>query len=675
MGGCLVVVLVSILAIGGLSLVLWLVPLRSNNLALGKRQAILSGTIPPSGGALIVQQPGNAVNGLQITVPADAYQDDVAFEVSVRPIKKHRLGADFNPATSLIRIDNGHAFSADPVVVEIPIQIADDEFALAFFYDERSGTLEGIPLVALTGDKITVLTHHFSDIVVSKVKRALLDGSVVDTGFVPGIDDWQFINYGSFIAQGGHCAGQSLSAMWYYYEKRLSAGERPLYGRFDNNNSGFGTIDFQWDDSWGYRLSSTVQREQWDRGRGVSSYLGAVNDSVTWYSFVYALRLTGEPQYVSIGRYEADNEGKQARRGHALIAYRIEGDKVWVADPNYPGQADRAIRYEKGFLPYASGDNAADIAANGVKAYPEIRYMAKSALVNWSEIGAEYERMLKGDAGKGRFPPYTLTYVSGIDPTTGALIWTDLPDALELDEEMTAKPGERYRSKLVVGVAMNQAFTAEWYNDTTLRQSLNSDAAHKAVFEIPLAPGVHDLGFEIDNMADGARYFTEFRRVKVLYERPDLSGTWQGTYRVQESVNARQYVEDALVKVLLWTGLAQDEAEAREIAAEAIVEDPNLYTDRSLVVELEAVDPDKGDHYRTHISLEGDPGEIGEYSGKATFKGGVLTFDLKSADGTTLTFTGTPSGSAHLSGTFSATAWVVIKDALSGSWDLKGPEP
>ncbi len=78
-------------------------------------------------------------------------------------------------------------------------------------------------------------------------------------------------------------------------------------------------------------------------------------------------------------------------------------------------------------------------------------------------------------------------------------------------------------------------------------------------------------------------------------------------------MNARRYVEDGLVQVLLWTGLGQDEAEAREIAAEAIVEDPNLYRDRSLVVELEAVDPDKGDRYRMHISLEGDPGEISEY--------------------------------------------------------------
>jgi hypothetical protein len=63
--------------------------------------------------------------------------------------------------------------------------------------------------------------------------------------------------------------------------------------------------------------------------------------------------------------------------------------------------------------------------------------------------------MPKGDAGKGRFPAHNLVYVSGIDPTTEACIWTNLPDVLELDEETTAQPGEPYRGKLVVGVAMN----------------------------------------------------------------------------------------------------------------------------------------------------------------------------------------------------------------------------
>jgi hypothetical protein len=410
------------------------------------------------------------------------------------------------------------------------------------------------------------------------------------------------------------------------------------------------------------------------------SYWGAIGDSLTWYSFAYAMHLTGEPQYVSIGRYETNDQGNEVRRGHALIVYRIEGDTLWVADPNYPGQTDRSIRFEKGgFLPYTSGESAAAIAANGARQYPEIRYMAKTALVNWSEIGAEYRRMLKGDAGKAYFPAHITSYASGVDPTTGAWIWTELPSSapavIELDEDMTAKLGEPYRGKLVVGIGMNQAFAATWFEGTTRREVKQSNAQHRATFEIPLAPGVLDLGIEIDNLKDGKSYFTDFRRARVFYERPDLTGVWQGAYRIEESLNAQRYVENGLVKVLLWTSLAEDEAEARRMAAEAIVQDSNLSRDRSLRVELEAVDPDKADRYRTHIWLEGDPGEVGEYSGEATLKGGVLSFALKAGDGTTFTFAGEVSGNDDLSGTFSATAWAVVKDALSGSWELARQAP
>jgi hypothetical protein len=283
--------------------------------------------------------------------------------------------------------------------------------------------------------------------------------------------------------------------------------------------------------------------------------------------------------------------------------------------------------------------------------------------------------MLEGEAGKAYFPAYILSYVSSVDPTTGAWTWSELPDVLELDEATTAQLGEEYRNKLLVGVGMNQPFVAEWYEGTTLRNTLNSDASHGAVFQIDLTPGVHDLGIRIDNLVDGQRRFTDFKRVKVLYERPDLSGTWQGVYRIQEIVNVRRYIEDGLVWVLLRTGLAQDEAEARSIAAESIVEEPGLYRDRALVVELEAVDPEAGDRYRTTIQLEGDPGEVDEYSGEATFDEGVLTFDVQAGDGTKMTFTGTLSGQADLSGTFTATAWAVVKDALSGSWKLARQGP
>ena len=59
--------------------------------------------------------------------------------------------------------------------------------------------------------------------------------ATVDSGFRPGVDDWQFTNYGSYVAPTGHCEGQSVSAIWYYVNQRLGGGASPLYGLYDDN--------------------------------------------------------------------------------------------------------------------------------------------------------------------------------------------------------------------------------------------------------------------------------------------------------------------------------------------------------------------------------------------------------------------------------------------------------
>jgi len=67
------------------------------------------------------------------------------------------------------------------------------------------------------------------------ISKALLTNDI-DTKFQPGEDDWRFTNYGSYIAQAGHCEGQSLTALWYYVTKPDGANVH-LYGSYDNNGN------------------------------------------------------------------------------------------------------------------------------------------------------------------------------------------------------------------------------------------------------------------------------------------------------------------------------------------------------------------------------------------------------------------------------------------------------
>jgi len=65
--------------------------------------------------------------------------------------------------------------------------------------------------VAQDAGSITLATRHFSKFFISAIDLNLLDQDI-DSGYQPGVDDWQFVNNGSFIEKGGHCAGQSVSS-------------------------------------------------------------------------------------------------------------------------------------------------------------------------------------------------------------------------------------------------------------------------------------------------------------------------------------------------------------------------------------------------------------------------------------------------------------------------------
>ena len=678
--GCLGVLLVLALGVG--ALFFWWANRPSDLIALGSREKVSPRRMVSAEGVLTVNDPGSPINGLSIEVPEGAYEKDPPFKLSTRTIKNHQFGPGFNPITPLIHVDNGGAFAAEAMTVSVPIQISPDEFALAFFYDEKTGELEGIPLLELTGDKITLLTSHFSDFVITKIPFAELADPNVDTGFAPGVDDWQFVNEGSSIAPGGHCSGQTLTAMWYYYEKFLGAGERRLYGRYDNNNYGFSTIDFQQDDSWGQRWASVVQVDQWDKGLAFYRLWGLTSDALTWYSFAYAMKLTGEPQYVSIGRYvpeqDAQGQTKDVRKGHALVAYKIEGNRLWVADPNYPGETNRYISFENGaFQPYASGDNARDIAANGVHVYPEIHYIAKTAMVDWNKIGVQYQRVLEGKAAEGFFPEHIDSYLVEINPTTGTYVWSPLTEVLELDEADTVKAGEAYRGKLHVALTMaaGQDFQVTLYHGTQKIETKRRVEERGAQFDIPLEVGINELGFLIENIKHNEANYTDFKRVRVIYELPDLSGTWEGTWQVEQAFNAQRYIEDALVWALINTGAVESEAKAREYVAAAIETAPNLYNERSITMVLTALDPEKLDRYRVEVYQLADDGSTVVYNGEATFKEGVFSLNTdQGSDGTKFSFSGTLAGKDTLSGEFSVTAWLVVKDAVIGSWHLERQE-
>ena len=429
-------------------------------------------TIGAQGGSITIAAAGDPLDGLSIAVPAGAYEQDVQFKISRLDIASHNLDGDLQIATPLIRVENGGQWARDWLEVSLPLQVAQGEFAMAFTYDRETGALDGLPVISLEGGRLKTITRHFSDILGVKIDKAELDKLDIDTGFTHGIDNWQFTNYGSFIEPNGHCAGQTLSAMFYFLNKRGAS----LYGQYDVYNNAFHkTPDFMWDDRAGYRLASAAQAlTNWDgpEVQKFSEYQEAAPADIPYYALALSMKASGEPQLVAI----YSNSG-----GHALIAYRKAGPYFYVSDPNFPDPgAVRSIAFDRSaarFKPYYSGPSAKNLG----EAYSTIHFMSKYALIGPVQFELLWRRFLDGSIGNGLFPDYIIGYQEKIP---GVRLPAHRLEAKNIvhGETVRAQAGfNGFEGKLVV------------YDE-----QLNVIGKYKTrEFELQMKPGKTTYGFEI----------------------------------------------------------------------------------------------------------------------------------------------------------------------------------
>ncbi len=388
--------------------------------------------IGSSGGVVTIDRPDSPIKGLAISVPSGSYADEREFTVGYAAVEGHELGQYFNPISPLITIGNGGGYSDEVMELTIPVEIPPGHFAMAWLYNERTGEVEALPPIAQDEHSITVMTRHFAtssvsgigkktaggqgpiaNVITTSMLESVLTGqNVINTGFQPGKDDWEFVNHGSTIAPKGHCAGQSITAMWYYYEQRLNADPPlpPLYGAYDRVNI---SPEVLWmDNPQGYRFASVIQEELDFKGR-LADLLWKGRDSsyhsLTWKAFGAAMLVTGCPQYVGLTRLKPNGDPDG---GHAIIAYKMSFDegKLFVADPNYPGDL-RSIQFSRQdgyYAPYSTKQDADEADA---RAYQNIGFTAKTALIEWDKVTARWPEFLDksiGTAGNNAFPEYEI---------------------------------------------------------------------------------------------------------------------------------------------------------------------------------------------------------------------------------------------------------------------------
>ncbi|MDD3383168.1 MAG: InlB B-repeat-containing protein, partial [Bacilli bacterium] len=505
--------------------------LTTNTLAFGDAFVETVEEVSTPGGEIVINDTNSEINGFKLTIEEASYSMPLDFVVRTYPIVSHDYGDYFNPITPLIEIDNGHEFSNEVMKVEIPIDISSDDFAMGFYYDEETSELEAIPTLELSSDKIVLGVKHFSKIFVSDIplstvkKLTSSSKSNVDTGFVPGLDDWHYLNYGSAIAMGGHCAGQSLTMSWYFSEKYKKENEARLYGRFDNNEE-IDTPSFWEDDNNAYRFSSVVQNEiDWSS----SAWIDFINYCVanplnTFNAFAYSIKTTSTPQLMAIF--------PDSGTGHAIVAYKVVGNRIYVADPNYPGQTDRYVEFDSKtnqFLAYSSGANASDISSSGVTAYTKIVYVAKSALIDYGFISSNYNKLLNDTVGDTEFPSSSFEVLTEYNSDPLLQVWTSADNKVVLGSDYDNSLPQALKGKAIIRVTpefSNQVYSLYLNNDTTPTIPDIDVVGSSLIFSVDLNTNLNIYNFlvELEN-SPGVYYYIDFVRVKVDFNLTNQTST------------------------------------------------------------------------------------------------------------------------------------------------------
>jgi hypothetical protein len=504
-------------------------PSTGGKISTGQSVDLGSQAIGTSGGTFTINKPGDPLNGFQITVPQNGFTTSKTFSVSYAAVTTHQLGSTFNPISPLIKISYEGGYSGVPMQVKIPIRVPAGSYAMGFFYDETTGKLEALPTVSSDSSSITVATRHFVNsnlklgkglfkrlvnpwenlIISSTLETELAGHAVISTGFTPGVDDWEFVNFGSYISPRGHCAGQSMSAIWYYYVQKLGVGERALFHAYDKLCNP-ADPQFAWFDNPGcYRFASTVQKD-FDFDDVADKILVPVPSAGNvWRDFISSMLRDASPQLlVAISSHD--------KVGHAMIVYKIDIQQgiLFVADPNYPGNIDpltkqstlRQIIYKGGaFQPYLS----ALAAGQPGYTFDQIAFGGSTAYVDWQAIAKRWTEVLQGTIGNDIFPAYKL--LATIEGSTSDVPLVDNLEVKAATVKLKCQSTDVPES--VPGSADLQYLTV--YDGTGNRLSATSASNH-GILQVPLSPGNNTLGLLIHGKpAEGDSVFIDFKWVTV----------------------------------------------------------------------------------------------------------------------------------------------------------------
>lgn len=404
-------------------------PVRFHAMAVSGGRPLFTAAATGAGGAVLrYGKAGDPLDGLTLSVPAGAYTGTTSWTMTADSSIQVALPEGFALAAAPLVVSNGKGYADSVMTLKVPMSLAADQALAPFYYDPPSGKLEAIPMVDRTASYATLGTRHFSNDQLANVPHAahavagVASGAAVSafgtvvivwvktpitnlqgtysSAFRPGVDDWEFENYGDYAAPDGDCEGMSITAMYYhYFIKNAGVGSTGLFHQFDQS------LANQWDNVQGIRFAGSVQADylaHWSPAvnqiqalvqQAHASGVAAQDWTATWIALT--IKLIGVPVLLAL-------EGRSF--AHAVVAYAVttSGSQVDVsfADPNAPGVA-RTMTFLSGTLsPLRFSLNATAPPDTLNTAYA----LGVSAEIPLSQLDARWTEFLQQRSGTDRYP-------------------------------------------------------------------------------------------------------------------------------------------------------------------------------------------------------------------------------------------------------------------------------
>lgn len=491
-------------------------------------------TVPRSGGTLKVTLAGNPFDGLTLAIPDTAFSAPAVISIGTRNITPPTLPAGYAQVGPALVVTNSQAVATLPMVMTIPVTVQSPDTALAaFFVDQATGRLELVPVAARTATTLSIFSRHFTAdrllkrsaaprvapkvagnqpalaaaafspviIIIVSVPAAGLNAAT-STGFLPGRDDWEFVNYGTILGPGGICAGMSISAMYYFYALR---DRGTLNGRYNSVATG----EYRtYANNGGLRLASVVQQDAdqstiiaWERVvNGFSAVTFVPRGRLYYQSLVMAMQVTRMPQLLAIFGDSV---------GHAVVAFGSANGVVSFADPNEPGQSRTMTFAGDAFAPFpfqSSGSSAA-------KTIRRVVPIGASPMIDDAALAAGFAQVADSSIGRTRFPKAFLQRYDSfaekwvpIDTTKAVVVTSEREFRIQTKCPSTCL--RYYTPDTLINTKVISAAGEPLYDDENVFSSftLARGSQRLGVFEFALTP------------ADAKPTWSRFRWLTVNYQ-------------------------------------------------------------------------------------------------------------------------------------------------------------